>query len=207
MKRVFIAITILLTIIYLAGCSTEKTAGQSTVKGKTIEEALNKSNRNISSILHKEELPNGALVFYVPGFTDNEAKSKLGLEYLKRTPNGWEMSYQGGMYSTNVEQAIYFEFFPDDKDEGTPLPLIYGEIKDRNITQVLVNDLKYQTQQQAKIINVDREPGLQSDIRVWYAASEIQGSKFEIIGKGDAGEILFLQKVNALVGCETSNES
>lgn len=96
MKRMFTAATILLIIIFLAGCLSEKTPGQSTVSGRTIEETLNKSNRNISLIFHKEELQNGALVFYIPGFADLEAKSKLGLEYLKRTPKGWEMSYQGG---------------------------------------------------------------------------------------------------------------
>ncbi|MCG9968933.1 hypothetical protein L9W92_12900 [Pelotomaculum terephthalicicum JT] len=58
------------------------------------------------------------------------------------------------MYSTGIEQAIYFEFFPDDGDESTPLPLIYGEIKNRDITQVLVHDIESQAQQQAKIINI-----------------------------------------------------
>lgn len=197
MKQILTATTILLTILLLAGCSSEKARGQSTVRGNTIEETLNKSNRNISLILHKEELPNGVFVFYTPGFTDIEAESRLGLEYLKRTPNGWEMSYQGGMYSSSIEQSIYFEFFPDDGVKNTPLPLFYGEIKDRDITQLLVIDLESQIQKQAKIINIDRKPGLASDIRVWYAALEPQASKLEIIGKSDAGEVLFSQKVNA----------
>ena len=190
MKRILTAAAIMLTIILLAGCSSEKTTGQATVKGMTIEETLNKSNRNISLILHKEELPNGALVFYVPRITDIEAESKLGLEYLNRTPNGWEMTYKGGMYSSGIEQAIYFEFFPDDRDNNTPLPLFYGEIKDRNITQVWVNDLKSQTQAQAKIISVDSLPDLKKDIRVWYALVEPQGSEFEITGMKDTGEVL-----------------
>ncbi|MDD2200371.1 MAG: hypothetical protein PHE08_11650 [Bacteroidales bacterium] len=140
MKRIFTTTIMLLTIILLAGCSSEKIAtGQLAVSGKTVEETLNKSNRDVSLILYKEELQNGVLVFYVPNFfTNNEYASKLGLEYLKKKPNGWEMSYKGGMYASGMEQAIYFEYLPDDKDKSTPLPLFYGEIKDPDIKQVLV---------------------------------------------------------------------
>lgn len=195
MKRIFIIITVLLTILFIDGCASEKLTGRATVSGRTIEETLNKSDRNISTILHKEELPNGVLVFYVPGFSDTDAKSKLALEYLRRMPYGWEMSYQGGMYSTGGEQAIYFQFLPDDGDKNTPLPLFYGEIKEREVAQVSVIDLGTQIQEQAKIITVDRKPGLTDDLRVWYAAMEPQASIFEIVGKSATGEVLFSQKV------------
>ncbi|OPY56241.1 MAG: hypothetical protein A4E55_02168 [Pelotomaculum sp. PtaU1.Bin035] len=64
--------------------------------------------------------------------------------------------------------------------------------------QVLVNDVNSQTQQQAKIIDVDSGSGLKSDVRVWYVALEPQGSEFKIIGKGNTGEVLFSQEVDVV---------
>ncbi|OPX91552.1 MAG: hypothetical protein A4E53_00692 [Pelotomaculum sp. PtaB.Bin104] len=70
------------------------------------------------------------------------------------------------------------------------------KLKTGILHQVLMTDLESQAQKQAKIINVNREPGLKSDICVWYVALEPQGSEFEIKGMRDTGEIFVFKKVS-----------
>ena len=183
-------------MILLVSCASGKVQkNQLAVRGKTVEEALNRSSRNVSLILHKEEVKNGILVFYIPRI-DTQAESKLALEYIRKTPEDWEMSYKGGMYSSSG-QTVYFQFFPDDGDKNTPLPLVYGEIKDQDIKQVLVVDLKAQIQKKANIICLAKKPGMGDDMRVWYITlDKTQSSEYEVKGIGSTGEVLFSKKTN-----------
>lgn len=177
-----------------AGCFFEETPKtQLPIKGKTIEDVLNVSNRSVRIILHKEELQYGALVFYLPDFrSSTEAESQLGLEYIEETERGWELNYKGGMYSSGIEELVYFEFFPDDNDITSPLPLFYGEIKSSEIEEVLVINLNSENQYKAKIINLDKKPGMKNDMRVWFVTvDETHRSNFKIKGIGNTGDVIF----------------
>lgn len=97
--------TVAVIMIFLIGCSVkENAAGQQTIKGKTVEEVMAKSGRNISYLLHKENVRNGVLAFYLPDIGgDTEAASEMGLEYLEEVFGGFKMSYRGGAYTSSID--------------------------------------------------------------------------------------------------------
>lgn len=197
MKRLFSLM--LLVAIFIVGCSIgEKEKDKPIIKGKTLEEIISKIDRNIFLILHKEEVQNGILVFYIPDTHGNSGvESKIGVGYLKKTPFGWEMSYKGGAYSTGIEQAIHYEFLPDDKNENTPLPMFYGDIKEPDIKQVFVVDLKNGTEKQAKIISVDKKADMTSEFDIWYVLIDtFQGPNYEIKAITEDGEVKFSEIID-----------
>ncbi len=191
-KSIFFIVFII--SIFLVGCSIGE---PHSIIGKTVEEVLNEG-RNISTILHKEELKNGVLVFYIPDIRgESKAVSQLSVEYLEKTLRGWRFSYNGGGYSTGIDDLVHFERLHNDNDKNTPLPLFYGEIKGLDIQEVLLIDLETEVKKEANIIDIGRKPGMDNDMRVWYVTiDEPENSNFIIQGLGSSGEILFSKETN-----------
>lgn len=199
-----------LTVIFLAGAVTfinawisDSAVGAPPVYGRTITEALDKGGRNVALILAQEKIARGVLVFYLPRIGGDRAgvQSELGVEYLQQTLRGWKMSFQGGAYSSGIEQKLYGEFLPDDGDQATPLPLFYGEVKDPGIKYVSVTDVQKGEEKQAKVIVAGQKPGLSVDRRIWYAAlGQPGGDTYEIRGRGDNDQVLFAETVNVRQG-------
>lgn len=194
-KKLISLITMIVVGILLVSCSIGETQ---CIDGKTVEEVLNKG-RNVSAILHKEELNNGVLVFYIPDIKgESKVVSQLGVDYIEKTFRGWRFSYKGGGFITGIEDLVHFESLPNDNDKDTPLPLFYGEIKSVDIRELLVIDLKNkEAKKEANIISIDRKPGIENDMRVWYVIiEEPENSNFMIKGIGANGEILFSKETN-----------
>jgi len=170
-------ILILTIAVLVTGCS-----GAKTLKGSTLEEVISKSERlNNSVIVHIENLNNGALIFHIPNINGDKPESRLGAEFLKKTPTGWEVSDKGGAYSSGIPQPFYCQYLPSDGD--SPFPMLYGEIKDTKIDSIVVKNTDDKVEGKTKIIRVSRKPGISHDMSIWYIfLNETGNGKFNVEG-------------------------
>lgn len=189
-----IAIMFLIITFLFSGCSS-----QQITKGNTLDEAISKSDRlNKSTILHKEVLEEGVLVFHIPDIKGDKAESRLGAEFVRKVLFGWEVSYKGGAYSSGIKQPLYGQYFPAFED--SPFPMVYGEIKDSNINKVVVKEPGSKLEKQARIINVKRKPAMERDMVLWYVfLDRINGKSLDIKGMTANNEVIFTLSENITI--------
>ena len=180
----FIALSFM-ALLLLQGCSNIET-----IKGKTIEEVISKTERiSNTSVLYEEEVEKGVLIFHVPQISGNESTkgSKLGIEFLEKKFNNWVMAYKGGAYSNGISQKLYHElFYLDDS-----MPGFYGEVKDFNIKMITIetNGLI----EEAIIIEVLHN---ENAITIWYIILDGYEEPILINGYDEKGELLYHSEYN-----------
>ena len=104
------------------------------------------------------------------------------------------MAYKGGGYVSGIEQGLHYEIIDGSTD--FPYPLLYGEVIDENITEVIVNDPKNNLQVNGHIIEISRTPGMNRDMQIWFATLNESVSSVEIEGLSESGEVVFYEDVD-----------
>jgi hypothetical protein len=109
--------------------------------GRTPEEALQKLRHYpFMQIVHEEPVNGGTLLFikryYQKDGTD------LEIEYLRKTWFGWKWTW-GGMFGSGgnlggTKSVLSYMIMPKVKGINTPFPIIYGDILDPSVNNVIV---------------------------------------------------------------------
>lgn len=167
-RRLFTIGIIVLFILLLTGywASTHK-------GGKTIESAIEKAGRIGSSIIYQEEVKGGVIVFTKRSSGDAYV---LDSGFVKKGLFGWKWIWGGGFsgYSGQYFQAI----------SGTPFPMLFGAIKNEQISEVNITDEEHNYSKEAKIVGTGNN-------RIWFTfLSETDGPVFRIVSLSQAGNIL-----------------
>ncbi|MDD2234655.1 MAG: hypothetical protein PHV03_07070 [Desulfitobacteriaceae bacterium] len=183
MKKVWIVISLAVIVALFIIFNTSIIPTHST--GNTIEEAIRKSGRNVTEIVHTEEVKDGVVVFYKKNIGSEGESNASG--YIKKTIWGWEWSY-GGEHSDSIGNGFSTQYFPYSKD--TPFPLLFGEIKDQKIKQIIILKIDQENDSEAKII------GTNSDIMWFTFLDKSEGPRFTIIGLSGEGTTLYSETIN-----------
>ncbi|TNJ64039.1 hypothetical protein FE784_22280 [Paenibacillus hemerocallicola] len=118
---------LILLLLLIVGCSNQSGTGQN------FEQILTKASVKYSRLLHVLEVPDGKIIFYE---LVKDAESSVGAAHLKKGLGGLKYTYSGG-YINDIPQKLYSNFLKE-------ISLVYGEIKDENITEVLAQDERNQ---------------------------------------------------------------
>jgi hypothetical protein len=146
----------------------------------TVEEAIEKSGRHVSVMIYQKTVKDGVVVFYKSnigngGYTINSGFVKKGLL-------GWKWVLGGGFSGYSGQ---YFQ-----SASGTPFPLIFGEIKNQDIKQVKLIDMRNEQTKVAKVVGPDKN-------RVWFMfLNESDGPEFELVSSSDKGVVLDSKNIN-----------
>ena len=152
--------------------------------GSSIQEAVQKSGRTVLKTLYEDKVSGGEVIFYIKNSLDYE-KANIAAGYVKKTLWGWKWIYGGehgsikAMCGNNGFSAQYFPAV-----EGTPFPLYFGVITNKEIDKIKIIEL------QRNIISEARISG-SGDLRVWYMyIGQLKGSKFCIKAYSKEGKEL-----------------
>ncbi|AFM01390.1 MULTISPECIES: hypothetical protein [Desulfitobacterium] len=150
--------------------------------GRTIEEAIERSGREVVSILHSEKVNDGEVVFYHKGINDGNAHS-VAAGYVQKTNSGWKWVF-GGEH-TGIDE-VTAQYFPSTKGYvKSPFPLAYGEILRGDIVSIGVLTKNSDIEKKARIVS--NEKG-----KVWFVLlNSSEGILSKIIGYNQVGEIIF----------------
>lgn len=152
-------------------------------KEKTIEEAVEKSGRDIVKVIHEERLKDGVVVFFYKGINGGRDHT-MAAGYVKKTFGGWEWVY-GGEHS-EPGQSITAQYFPYTRDASleTPFPLAFGEITNPKIVKIRLQTENWKGQKEARIVEDETT-------KIWYVfLSRSEGYVTKVIGYSESGEII-----------------
>ncbi len=177
MKEKLVVIVAILVLCFMGGIyffHTNKDAA-------TVEEAIKQSGRHADIMLYQEKVKNGVLVFFKSDVGNNEYALNAG--FVKKSLFGWKWVWGG---STGENE----QYFPSVK--GTPFPLLFGEIIDNAIKQVIISDKEHSY---AKTADIE---GSGND-RIWFVfPDESGGPDFDIVWQSNEGEVFNLESVNVM---------
>ncbi|GBG09308.1 hypothetical protein PAT3040_03952 [Paenibacillus agaridevorans] len=133
--------------------------------GRTPEEAVQKFRDSNKTVVHKEFLNGGALLF-LEGFKE-KGRTGLQLEFVRETWIGgwkWEM---GGGYGISVHpdtHLLNYMSMPSNKGIKGPFPIVFGEVVNPSVSKVkVIIEGEGSDEKEAKIVDYGREQ------RLWYA--------------------------------------
>lgn len=183
MRKVWIIISLAVLVLLLITFNGSFLPNQST--GNTVEEAIQKSGRNVIKVVHTEEVKDGVVVFYKKSVGNGGETNASG--YVKKTLWGWEWAW-GGEHSDSASMGFSAQYFP--YSEGTPFPLVFGEIKDHQIKQIKVLEKDPANDNEAKIV------GTSTDLMWFVFLDKSEGPIFTIIGLSNEGTTLYSETIN-----------
>ena len=163
----------------------------SKVTGETIEQAIEKSGRQVVKVIHEEKVKGGEVVFFYKSINAGKS-STMASGYIKKTFWGWEWVSGGELSRASVEpgQSLTAQYFPATK--GTPFPLSFGEISDPQIVRVRVQTDKGTTDKETSIIE-------NGTARIWYVfLNPSDGPLTKVIGQSLSGQILVSKDISLL---------
>jgi hypothetical protein len=157
--------------------------------GRTPEEAVQKLQHNTSmQFIHKEPVKGGTLLF-IKRYVHKDG-TDLGIEYLRKTWFGWKWTW-GGMFGSGqsiegAKSVLNYMVMPNITGINTPFPIIYGEVLDASVNNVIVVEkgstpVKYT----AKIA------GSKTGHTIWFAYLPISAAaSYEIQALNSNGDII-----------------
>ncbi|WP_407310376.1 hypothetical protein [Desulfosporosinus sp. SB140] len=155
--------------------------------GKTIEEAIEKSGRQVVKIIHEEKVTGGEVVFFYKSINGGN-NSTVASGYVKKTLWGWEWAYGGEHSHSEPGLPITAQYFPSTKD--TPFPLAFGEISDSQIVRVNVQTDKRTIDKETRIVN-------NGTTRIWFVfLNPSDGPLTKVIGQSQSGQILASEDIS-----------
>jgi len=185
MKRAYQVTALVITVLILGGMFIYLLPSKAT--GKTIEQAIEKSGRQVEKVIHKEKVKGGEVVFFYQSINAGK-DSTMASGYINKTLWGWDWAYGGGHTHSGLDQPITEQYFPSTKD--TPFPLAFGEISDSQIVQVRVQTEQGTTDKETTIV----ENGA---ARIWYVfLNPSEGPLTKVFGLGQSGQILASKELN-----------
>lgn len=147
--------------------------------GKTIEEAIEKTDRQVVQIIHQEKVKEGEVVFYYKGINNGKSYT-MASGYIKRTLGGWKW-VTGGEHSVNG-QPITVQYFPLTKE--APFPLAFGKINNSEIAKVRVQTEKVTSYKETRIVK-------NGSTRIWFVfLKPSEGVLTKVVGQSSEGEIV-----------------
>jgi hypothetical protein len=183
MRKVWAIISLAALVVLFISFNGSLLPNHST--GNTVEEAIQKSGRNVTRIIHAEEVKDGVVVFYKKSVGNAGESNASG--YVKKTFWGWEWAW-GGEHSDSASKGFSAQYFPYTED--APFPLVFGEIKDQQIKQIKVLDKNRTNNKEAKIIGTGKD-------LMWFAfLDKSEGPNFTITGLSGEGTTLYSETIN-----------
>jgi len=157
--------------------------------GKIIEQAIEKSGRQVEKVIHEEKVKVGEVVFFYESINAGK-DSTMASGYIKKMLWGWDWAYGGGHTHSGPEQPITEQYFPSTKD--TPFPLAFGEISDSQIVRVRVQTEKGTTDKETSIVE-------NGTTRIWYVfLYPSDGPLTKVVGQSQSGQILASKDISLL---------
>lgn len=179
MKRAYQITAFVITVLILGGILIYLLPSKAT--GKTIEEAIEKSGRQIVKVIHQEKVKGGEVVFFYKSINGGKDYT-MAAGYIKKTLWGWEWAIGGEGSHAGPEQPITEQYFPSTKD--SPFPLAFGEIFDSQIVKVRVQTEKGTTDKETSIVE-------NGTTKIWYVfLYPSDGPLIKVVGLGQSGQIL-----------------
>jgi len=184
MKRSYQIMAVVIVVLILGGIIIYLLPSKAT--GKTIEQAIDKSGRQVVKIIHEEKVNGGEVVFFHKSINGG-MDATMAAGYIKKSFCGWEWVIGGEHSRAGVESGLSLtaQYFPTTK--GTPFPLAFGEISDPQIVRVRVQTDKGTT---------DKETGIVENgtTRIWFVfLNHSDGPLTKVIGQSQSGQILVSQ--------------
>ncbi|MEK3792816.1 hypothetical protein MKX42_13890 [Paenibacillus sp. FSL R7-0204] len=155
--------------------------------GDSPEEAVRLFRESDSmTVVHKETVGRGELVFLTR--SGQQEGGDLQVEYVRKTWLGWKWVWGAG-YGLGEEPspaAMNYMRVPEIEQVSTPFPMVFGEVLDPNIDQIIIQQKEAGTDKsEAKLITAA------SGRTIWFAFQPATaGVPFEIEGLDQAGKII-----------------
>lgn len=165
--------------------------------GKTPEEAVEKFRGSpITQVVHREKTEDGMLLFI--GESKPSSSRGLRVEYVRDTWLGWKWVW-GGSYGTSTyttetkAMALDYMSMPSfNGDKKAPFPLVYGEILDASISEVVVATGVNGSEMNQATISGDR-----STSRIWFVTlPSAKSEPYSITAYNSTGNIVAYQTIN-----------
>jgi hypothetical protein len=104
----------------------------------------------------------------------------------------------GGEHSNSASNSFSAQYFP--YSQGTPFPLVFGEIKDQQIKQIKVSEQTRTNDKEAKIV------GTGTDL-MWFAfLGKSDGPIYTVTGLSSEGKTLYSDTINTDASTVTSTK-
>lgn len=181
MKRSYQIITAVIVVLILGGILIYPLPSK--VTGETLEQAIEKSGREVVKVIYKEKVKGGEVVFFYKSINGGK-DATMAAGYIKKTFWGWEWVIGGEHSRASLEpgQSLTAQYFPATK--GTPFPLSFGEISDPQIVRVKIQTDKGSTDKETSIVK-------NGTTRIWFVfLYSSDGPLTKVIGQSQAGQIL-----------------
>ena len=183
MKKVYQIMAVVIVVLILGWMLISLSPSKAT--GKTIEEAIEKSGRQVVKVIHEEKVKGGKVVFYHKGINGGRDFT-MAAGYIKKTLWGWEWA-EGGEHS-EPGQLITAQYFPTT--EKAPFPLAFGEIADSQIVRVSV-------QTENRTTNIETSIVENGTINIWFVfLNSSDGPLTKVIGQSQSGQILISRDIS-----------
>ncbi|MGN7358518.1 hypothetical protein ACTHPF_13175 [Paenibacillus sp. SAF-054] len=172
---------------------------------EAIEQARTNTGMKVS--LAEVDVENGIIVFY-------KQNQSINAEFVRKTRRGWKWGYGGGhtipsypngVDTNKIDTYLSYQYFPgtDDTEFGSsPFPMLFGVLKNSNVSNIVVKDLVNNNEIKATIINGNQ------DYRIWYVfIDKDQDKKFIISTISDEGKVIADKTINEELDSQTGTES
>lgn len=166
-----------------------------------------RTNTGMKVSLAEVDVENGIIVFY-------KQNQSINAEFVRKTRRGWKWGYGGGhtipsypngVDTNKIDTYLSYQYFPgtDNTEFGSsPFPMLFGVLKNSNVSNIVVKDLVNNNEIKATIINGNQ------DFRIWYVfIDKDQDKKFIISTISDEGKVIADKTINEELDSQTSTES
>ncbi|MBB6451651.1 hypothetical protein HNQ94_000072 [Salirhabdus euzebyi] len=172
MKNNLSSVMCFILFIVLTGCAN-----------KEFSEILR--DDQIETIVHKEVVDNGVVIFYVPN-REGEDSAKVDFEarFIQKNLFGWKATYDRGGTTATLDTNLYSQYLMKNSDKS-PFPLLFGEITTPKITTVKI---EYGNETKIKEAKIVENKGK----KFWFAFIEEpkEKIKYTIKGYSKSGQVI-----------------
>jgi len=187
MKRAYLIMGVVIMVLILGGILMHLLPSKAT--GNTIEQAIEKSGRQVVKVIREEKVKGGEVVFFYKSINGGKDYT-MAAGYIKKTLWGWEWVIGGEGLHAGLGRSITAQYFPPT--QNTPFPLAFGDVSDPQIVRISV---------QTEIGTTDKETSIVENgtTRIWYVfLNPSDGHLTTVIGQSQSGQILFAENISLL---------
>jgi len=187
MKRAYQITAVVIAVLILGGMLIYLLPSKAT--GKTIEQSIEKSGRQVEKVIHEEKVKGGETVFFYKSINGGKDYT-MAAGYIKKTLWGWEWVIGGEGSHAGPGQLITAQYFPST--QNTPFPLAFGDVSDPQIVRISVQTEKGTTDKETSIVE-------NGTTRIWYVfLNPSDGPLTKVIGQSQSGQILASENISLL---------
>ncbi len=196
MKKILLIIVCIVCVIIGFLLNLEKNSFKSAIEA--IEESR---GTHIDYLVLQKDIDNGRVVFYLRNI--NDGQQVVSAEFVRKTILGWKWVFGGGHSAPKytgtdqemkVDESWSYQYLPSTEGSEfgkSPFPMLFGLIKNQDITSIVVRDLMNFEEQEAEIVQTN------SSVRLWYVfVTEKQGGKFTITANSKDGKKVSVKNID-----------